>query len=180
MKIYTGTGDEGQTGLLGGERVGKSSPRIDAIGAVDELNAALGLALVHGEDAELFRLQCWLFDLGAELASPPGGKFDVASIGPSHVAWLESRIDTHMEALQPLRAFLLPGGSARAAALHWARVVCRRAERAMLALHEHEPLRDPARTFINRLSDYLFAAARTANAQKGIADVEWHHQEEPC
>lgn len=180
MRIYTRTGDAGQTGLLGGDRISKNSLRIEAIGDVDELNAALGLALVHGDDPDLTRLQCWLFDLGAELAAPPEGKFATAAIEPAHVAWLEAAIDRHMGALPPLRAFVLPGGSPRAAALHWARVVCRRAERAILALHDVEPVREPARAFVNRLSDYLFAAARAANAQAGVTDVEWHRQEEPC
>ena len=177
MNIYTGTGDAGETGLLGGDRVSKGSLRIAAIGDVDELNAAIGLV---GGGPELDRLQCWLFDLGAELAAPPGGKFDKASVGAAHVAWLETAIDRHMAALPPLRAFVLPGGCAAAAALHFARVVCRRAERAILALHEVEPVRENARVFVNRLSDYLFAAARSANAAAGVADVEWRHQEEPC
>ena len=180
MKIYTRTGDDGDTGLLGGDRVAKTSLRIVAIGDVDELNATLGLALAQGAPSELHRLQCWLFDLGAELASPPGGKFDAASIGPAHVAWLEGEIDRLMDALPPLKAFILLGGSPAAAALHLARVVCRRAERAVLDLHAAETVREEARTFVNRLSDYLFAAARAANAAAGVPDVEWHRQEEPC
>ena len=180
MRIYTRTGDAGDTGLRGGARVAKNSLRIEAIGDVDELNATLGLALAQRSDAELHRLQCWLFDLGAELASPPGGKFDDAAIGPAHVAWLEEAIDRQMDALPALRAFVLPGGSPSAAALHLARTVCRRAERAVLALHAEEPVRENARVFVNRLSDYLFAAARRANAEAGVPDVEWRHQEEPC
>lgn len=180
MKIYTRTGDSGTTGLLGGGRIEKNSLRIAAIGEVDELNALLGLAAAQGGGAELHRLQCWLFDLGAELAAPPGGKFDAASIDGAHVAWLETAIDRHMEALPPLRAFVLPGGTAAAATLHVARAVCRRVERSLLALHEVEPVREAARVFVNRLSDYLFAAARSANADTGVADVEWHRQEEPC
>ena len=180
MKIYTRTGDDGDTGLLGGDRITKTSRRIAAIGDVDELNATLGMALAHGAPEELHRLQCWLFDLGAELASPPGGQFDVANIVPAHVAWLEGEIDRHMDALPPLKAFVLPGGSPAAASLHLARVVCRRAERSLLDLHAVEPVRENARTFVNRLSDYLFAIARAANASAGVADVEWHRQEEPC
>lgn len=180
MKIYTKTGDGGSTGLLGGDRIAKNSLRIAAIGDVDELNATLGLALSQGAVPDLHRLQCWLFDLGAELAAPPGGKFDAASIGPAHVVWLEGEIDRLMESLPPLKAFVLPGGKPAAAALHLARVVCRRAERSLLDLHAAEPVRENARTFVNRLSDYLFAAARAANATEGVSDVEWHHQEEPC
>ncbi len=176
MRIYTRAGDDGTTGLLGGDRTLKNSLRIAAIGDVDELNAALGL--VAGNE-ELQRLQCWLFDLGAELASPVDGQFDTPKITDRHVAWLEAAIDRHMDALPPLKAFILPGGSPAGAALHHARTVCRRAERAILALHEAEPVRENARAFINRLSDYLFAAARSANAAAGVPDVEWRHQDEP-
>ena len=179
MRIYTKTGDSGATGLLGGSRVPKSGLRIAAIGDVDELNATLGVAASLGASEELSRLQCWLFDLGAELAAPAGSAFDRETIVVSHVGWLESAIDRHMAALPPLRAFVLPGGSPVAAALHLARTVCRRAERTTLALHEAEPVRENARVFLNRLSDYLFAAARIANAAEGVADVEWHRQEEP-
>ncbi len=178
MRIYTKSGDAGSTGLLGGDRIAKSSLRIAAIGDVDELNAALGLVPGAGDD--LHRLQCWLFDLGAELAAPPGGKFEAPSVGTLHIEWLEAEIDRQMDALPPLRAFILPGGSPAGAALHWARVVCRRAERSILQLHAAEPVREEARAFVNRLSDYLFSAARTANADAGVTDVEWHRQEEPC
>ena len=176
MRIYTRTGDRGETGLIGGSRVAKNSLRIAAIGDVDELNAALGTALAHDAPAELHRVQCWLFDLGAELASPKEAE---AAVGERHVAWLEGEIDRHMGALPPLRAFILPGGSPASAALHAARAVCRRAERSILALHEAEAVAENARAFVNRLSDYLFAAARAANAAAGVTDVEWHHQEEP-
>ncbi len=177
MKIYTRTGDAGTTGLLGGSRAAKTSLRIVAIGDVDELNATLGLA---GGGEELDRLQRWLFDVGAELAAPPGGRFDKPSVEARHVEWLEAAIDRHMAALPPLRAFVLPGGSPAAASLHLARAVCRRAERAILALHDEEPVRENVRVFVNRLSDYLFAAARAANAAAGVPDVEWHPQEDPC
>ena len=182
MRIYTKTGDDGRTGLLGGDRIAKNSLRIAAIGDFDELNAHLGLARAAGPDvdleAELHRLQAWLFDLGAELAAPPGGKFDAASIDEGHIAWLERAIDAHMGALPPLTAFILPGGSPAAAALHVARAVCRRAERALLDLAQTEPVRESARTFVNRLSDYLFAAARKANADARVPDVEWHRHED--
>lgn len=172
MRIYTKTGDAGETGLLGGSRIAKSSLRITAIGEIDELNAALGLAQAQGA-GDLHRLQCWLFDLGSELAAPPGSKFDAPAIGPEPVAWLEAEIDRHMESLPPLKAFILPGGTSAAAALHLARGICRRAERAILALHVEEPVRENLRVFINRLSDYLFAFARSINAASKVADVEW-------
>lgn len=177
MRIYTKTGDAGETGLLGGGRVPKTCLRINALGDVDELNAVLGQV---GSDEETVRLQRWLFDLGAELSAPPGSKFDVATIGDRQIAWLEQAIDRHMSALPALKAFILPGGSPSAAVLHQARAVCRRAERAILALHDEEPVRENVRVFVNRLSDYLFAAARTANAAAGVPDVEWRRQEEPC
>jgi cob(I)alamin adenosyltransferase len=112
--------------------------------------------------------------LGGELAAPPGGKFDAAAIGPEPALWLEEAIDRHMAALPPLKAFILPGGSPAAAALHQARTVCRRAERSVLDLHEFDPVRENVRVFLNRLSDYLFAAARSANAASNVSDVEWH------
>jgi cob(I)alamin adenosyltransferase len=176
VRIYTKGGDAGETGLLGGGRIAKNSLRIRAIGEVDELNAAIGVARGHGAqpDDEFHRIQCWLFDLGGELAAPPESKFDAAAIGPEATAWLEASIDRHMETLPPLRAFILPGGSPAAAALHLARTVCRRAERSVLDLHEVEPVRENVRAFLNRLSDYLFAAARSANAASDVRDVEWH------
>lgn len=176
MRIYTKTGDAGETGLLGGDRISKNSLRITAIGEIDELNAVLGLARAQGAtpDAELDRLQCFLFDFGAELAALPGSKFDSASVGSEEIRWLEEAIDRSMESLPPLKAFILPGGSPGGATLHLARTVCRRAERAILALHDREPVRAEARTFLNRLSDYLFAAARAANALDKVPDVEWH------
>ena len=181
MKIYTKTGDGGETGLLGGARIAKNSLRIAAIGEIDELNASLGLAQSLGapRNAELHRLQCWLFDLGSELAAPQGSKFDNAAIGAEAVAWLEGEIDRAMGELPPLKAFILPGGTPAAAALHVARAVCRRAERAILDLHEVEPLRENLRVFVNRLSDYLFAVARSANAVSNVSDVEWHRYNSP-
>jgi len=175
VKIYTKTGDEGQTGLLGGNRIAKNSLRIAAIGEIDELNAALGLARALSVTKDAYhRLQCWLFDLGSELAAPPGSKFDAAAIGPEAIAWLEEEIDRAMGELPPLKAFILPGGTPEAGALHVARAVCRRAERAILDLHEVEPVRENLRVFANRLSDYLFAIARSANAASSVPDVEWH------
>lgn len=181
MRIYTRTGDDGTTGLLGGGRTAKTSPRMRAIGDVDELNAHLGLARASGRcpfDEELGRLQAWLFDLGAELAAPEGSKFSTQGIEPGHVDWIEAAIDGHMNVLPPLRAFILPGGTPLAATLHVARTVARRAERSVLELAEQEPVRPTATRFLNRISDYLFAAARTANALQGVPDVEWHRNED--
>jgi cob(I)alamin adenosyltransferase len=175
-KIYTRTGDDGTTGLVDGSRVPKHAARMAAIGAVDEANSALGLALVvlDGEAAaDLRRLQNDLFDLGADLATPgedlaPSGM--ALRIVPAQAEWLEARIDALNESLEPLRSFILPGGSEAAARVHVARAAARRAERAMTALAAEEPVNPAALVFVNRLSDYLFVLARTLNPQ---GDVLW-------
>ncbi len=181
MKIYTKTGDAGETGLFGGARIAKHSLRIAAIGEVDELNACLGLARQHSGETELDEslghIQAWLFDLGGELACPPGGKFDLHGIHSRQIDYLETSIDRMTVALPELRNFILPGGSPLAAHLHLARGVCRRAERAMLALDESEPLRSDVKVFVNRLSDWLFTAARTANRLADVQDIAWTRYE---
>ena len=181
-KIYTRTGDDGTTGLVDGTRQPKSSPRMAAIGDVDEANSAVGLAaaaLREGREAEaLFRIQNDLFDLGADLATPAGESEDFAPsdmvlrVVAAQVAWLESAIDDATAQLEPLTSFILPGGSENAARLHLARAIVRRAERAVVALADSEPVNPQALAYINRLSDYLFVAARLANEQ-GRADVKW-------
>ena len=180
MKIYTRTGDAGETGLFGGARTGKDSLRICTLGEIDELNACLGVAAALIEDVamrgELLRIQSFLFDIGSEVASP-GGAY-AAPIGPPEIEALERSIDVMTEALAPLKAFILPGGSPAAAALHLARTVCRRAERSILALHRSEGVGEHVRAFVNRLSDWLFVAARTANKAANVPDVKWHSREE--
>ena len=181
-KIYTRTGDDGTTGLVDGSRRPKSSPRMAAIGDVDEANSAIGLAAAafgEGREAEaLFRIQNDLFDLGADLATPAGESEDFAPsdmvlrVVAAQVAWLESAIDDATAQLEPLTSFILPGGSENAARLHLARAIVRRAERAVVALADSEPVNPQALAYINRLSDYLFVAARLANEQ-GRADVKW-------
>ena len=181
-KIYTRTGDDGTTGLVDGSRQPKSSPRMAAIGDVDEANSAIGLAaavLGEGREAEaLFRIQNDLFDLGADLATPAGEGEDFAPsemvlrVVAGQVAWLESAIDDATAQLEPLTSFILPGGSEAAARLHLSRAIVRRAERAVVALADGEPVNPQALAYINRLSDYLFVAARLANEQ-GRADVKW-------
>ncbi|HVT14109.1 MAG TPA: cob(I)yrinic acid a,c-diamide adenosyltransferase [Fimbriimonadaceae bacterium] len=176
MKIYTRTGDSGTTGLIGGARIAKNSLRMTAIGDVDELNAAIGMARSHGAgslDAELATIQNWLFDLGAELASPTEHARQYKAISEAQTARLEESIDRQTEALEPLREFILPGGSSLGAALHLARCICRRAERSILELNAHEPLDRDSLVFVNRLSDWLFVAARTANRLDGVMDVKW-------
>ena len=183
-KIYTRTGDDGTTGLGDGERRQKFDARVAAYGEVDEANCAIGLARVATRDdprlaaidATLARAQNDLFDLGADLCAPPAqGKADARlRVAPIQVERLERDIDALNADLEPLRSFVLPGGTSAAAALHQARAVCRRAERRIVALAATpgEAVGAPALCYINRLSDYLFVAARTAN-DKGRADVLW-------
>ncbi len=181
MKIYTKTGDAGQTGLIGGARIAKSSQRICAVGDVDELNSSLGLARTHshknplGETLEW--LQSRLFDLGAELASPNEERKNFRFLRDVDIERLERCIDDQTQLLPPLTNFILPGGSAFAANLHHSRSVCRRAERTVLQLHEVEPLRPEALKFLNRLSDWLFVAARTANMAENVQETDWQKSE---
>jgi len=181
LKLYTKTGDDGTTGLYGGNRAPKTAARIRSIGEIDELNAALGVARLHSGghllDPALAKLQNWLFDLGAELACPPGGKFKLEQIGGEHAQFLEFSMDNQTASLPELKEFILPGGSALAAYLHLARCVCRRAERTILELHDVEPVRLEVRVFVNRLSDWLFVSARTANHSQNVHDIAWRHSE---
>jgi cob(I)alamin adenosyltransferase len=178
MKIYTRTGDTGETSLFGGTRVGKDDPRVRAYGEVDELNAHIGLARANAADAEidanLVRLQRDLFALGAQLADPGGTVGDrvtKARLGDDDVARLEQLIDRLEASLPPLRNFILAGGTPCGAALHVARAVCRRAERAMVSL---DPAVDPVLLrYINRLSDLLFVLARAANLRGGTTEDVW-------
>ena len=174
-KIYTRTGDGGSAGLVDGSRVSKSSLRMTAIGEVDEANAAIGVAIAAlggGETAlQLVRIQNEMFDLGADVATP--GEIEGAlRIDPSQVARLEVEIDEMNATLEPLTSFILPSGSAAVSALHLARAVSRRAERAAVALHEQEPLNPHLLAYLNRLSDHLFVAARFVAAREG-GDVLW-------
>jgi cob(I)alamin adenosyltransferase len=179
VKIYTRTGDTGETSLFDGTRVRKSDPRIDACGHVDELNAMLGLARASGADAalgeELEQLQHDLFALGARLADPNAriaGRVRKAALGDEDVRRLEAWIDAAEADLEPLRRFILPGGSPVGAALHVARTLCRRAERHIVGLGDAAV--EPAMlAYVNRLSDLLFVLARLANARAGVPDVEW-------
>ena len=171
MKIYTKTGDRGETSLFGGTRVAKNDPRIEAYGTIDELNSFAGVARASWPsspiDAQLARIQSDLFDIGAHLASPNSTRFTGAD--PSRIGELESAIDAMESELPPLRNFILPGGCAAAAHLHVARTVCRRAERLVVALHDEASI-----VYLNRLSDYLFVAARYANLEHGVDDVAWN------
>ncbi len=181
MKIYTKTGDDGQTGLFGGPRIAKHAPRIEAYGTVDELNAVLGLvrceldgAAIHEPLDELLeRIQCELFDLGGELATPDPARLGTRVLGGKHIEALEAAIDRHEADLEPLKQFILPGGTRVAALLHLARTVCRRAERHVVALAKQEPIANDLIVYLNRLSDLLFVLARWTNQQAGQHDVPW-------
>ena len=180
-KIYTRTGDEGETSLLGGRRVRKDDLRVEAMGAVDEVNAALGVvrmelarsgATIAELDREIGEIQHRLFDLGAELASAESPS-RVGSIGPANVASLESLVDRYDAKLEPLRAFILPGGTPAAAQLHLARCICRRCERRLVHLAATEQVSGEVVRYINRLSDLLFVLARAVNQAAGVPDVIW-------
>jgi cob(I)alamin adenosyltransferase len=176
-KIYTKTGDSGETGLGDGSRVSKTSLRIAAIGAVDEANSAIGVARLDAEgdaDAMLSRIQNDLFDLGADLSAPEDGRKAEGRLRVSgaQVERLEREIDVMNEALSPLTSFVLPGGTALAAHLHLARAIARRAEAAIVALAAKEEINPAALHYANRLSDHLFVMARTAN-DAGMGDVLW-------
>jgi cob(I)alamin adenosyltransferase len=172
-KIYTRTGDDGSSGLVDGSRVNKSGVRMTAIGEVDEANAAIGMAiasLIPGDLTEhLLGIQNDLFDLGADLATP--GEIGLRIVA-SQVERLEQAIDAMNAELEPLQSFILPGGSAAVAALHLARTVVRRAERAAVALNESQPLNPHLLAYLNRLSDLLFVTARYVAAKEG-GDVLW-------
>ena len=178
-RIYTRTGDDGTTGLVDGSRVSKHAARMEAIGAVDETNSAIGLAVAALSASEhavaLTRTQNDLFDLGADLATP-GEEFTpsemVLRIVPAQTEWLEQAIDTLNQHIEPLDSFVLPGGSDTAARAHIARATVRRAERAVTALAAGEPVNPAALAYINRLSDYLFVFARMLN-ENGARDVKW-------
>jgi cob(I)alamin adenosyltransferase len=183
-RIYTRGGDDGTTGLFGGRRLPKNSVRIDCIGAVDECSSAIGLARRALADAgaqgrPLERWLSWtqdmLFNLGAQLASPDGKQPEgMPRIAQSDVASLEASIDTVVELLPPLTQFIHPGGAAGGAHLHFARAVCRRAERRLSELNEREPLPPVAMQFVNRLSDALFVWARYANQIAGEPEHVWN------
>lgn len=177
MKLYTKRGDDGHTDLIGGVRVPKSHLRVGAYGAVDELNATIGLALADcPNDAirvALITIQGRLFDLGADLATPGSNNRTQGRITADHVSYIESQIDQASDQLEPLRSFILPGGTVLAARLHLARTVCRRAERGVVELSEHDQVDPLATVYLNRLADLLFAQARLANAAAGVDDVPW-------
>ncbi len=179
-KIYTKTGDDGTTALFDGLRVQKDDPRVALFGEVDEINACVGLATAQlkteeaGLQENLFDVQRDLFALGARLANPQDKKQkDKADFGEDRIIRLETQIDEMDASLKPMTNFILPGGSAAAAALHLARTVCRRAERTLVTFHHHIPVNEIYLRYLNRLSDYLFVAARYANKLEETDDIPW-------
>ena len=181
-RIYTRTGDDGSTGLGGGQRVPKQSARIEAYGTVDELNSCLGVALASGlceENAALVKqIQNDLFDLGGDLCilEEDKARFKLNGVEAAQVKWLEQSIDRMQKSLKPLENFILPGGTLGAANLHVARCVCRRAERDVLRLAEKEALGAQVVIYLNRLSDVLFVMARFENLRNQITDVLWQQK----
>jgi cob(I)alamin adenosyltransferase len=167
MPLYTRKGDDGTTGLSGGGRTEKDSARMHAVGDVDELNAALGMV----GDENLNPLQSLLFELGADLASPETN--DSPRVGQSDIDHIEEWIDQVEEGNDPLKSFILPGGCEFAARLHYARTVCRRAERSVTTLHRSGDCSIETLTLLNRISDLLFAMARSVNKQAGLGDIPW-------
>lgn len=179
MKIYTKGGDSGQTGLFGGRRVGKDDPRVAAYGDVDELNAVLGLARAQGLEADLAvrvtRVQAELFTLGAELATPNAAENPmVPKVRKEWIDALEREIDGVEAEVTPLRSFILPGGALSAGWLHLARTVCRRAERSAVVLATKEDTGPLAIVYLNRLSDWLFMMARSANHRAKVDEPLWN------
>ena len=185
MKIYTRTGDDGNTGLYGGGRVPKDDLQIEAVGTLDELNALIGVCKPYlekdpSEMAEWFsRIQCWIFELSSEICIPRSNSYYKESVQQSDIEALETSIDVQEGELTPLRNFILPGGSLLAAHLHLARAVCRRSERVLLRLSRQHEIRKDILVFLNRLSDWLFVAARTANRLFQKEDVLWVTRKDP-
>lgn len=178
MKIYTKTGDAGETSLFGGGRVSKHHLRVEAYGTIDEVNSLLGLARAAGPsqqgDLWLEKVQNQLFHLGSDLATPLDAKTDwITRVTEQDIAWLESTIDRMSDALAPLHNFILPGGAQVAAHLHVARAVCRRAERLITALGESEDISEHVIPYVNRLSDWLFTLARYENMKAGESESKW-------
>lgn len=176
MQIYTRTGDQGTTRIIGGKSVHKNSAKVEAYGTVDELNSILGMLAAHGDlwpelQAEIMEIQQYLFDCGNDLATPEDSERYPFRLTSDHVTWLESRIDEYSNIPPAVESFILPGGSSLAALIHFARTVTRRAERCTVTLKQNQTINPASLKFLNRLSDYFFALARLANHRLGKTDV---------
>ena len=179
MKIYTKTGDKGTTSLFNGDRVSKNALRVNCYGTIDEMNSVIGIAITFSPDNDLKQdltaLSHTLFNLGSDLATPlnPPPKYNPPRMNEENIKFLEDLIDKYTEILPKLKSFILPGGTATASFLHQARTVCRRAERLMVELSTTEEIGESTMIFVNRLSDYLFTAARYANYLQNVEDIKW-------
>ena len=179
MKIYTGFGDEGKTRLYGGQIVDKDNLRVEAYGSIDELNSVIGVVVTHLENRglieDLQNIQNNLFELSAELATPAAGnlKTEDPAINNQHIKEIENKIDKLDNQLDPLKNFILPGGSQGASFCHLARTTCRKAERALISLNKVELINPQIIVFVNRLSDFLFVLARFINKKQNIDDLAW-------
>lgn len=183
MKIYTRTGDTGTTSLVDGSRISKTALRVEVYGTIDEINSWVGAARAFSADPLLERclefLQHRFYNCSSNVATPPGQTITPPGIDPADVTWLEQAIDHFEEKTGKLDRFVVPGGSKPASLLHIARTVCRRGERLLVHLAEQEPVDQQVRNFINRSSDFLFAAARYANSAESLTDVFWQQQIPP-
>lgn len=177
MKIYTKTGDQGMTSLYGGKRVSKASLRLEAYGTVDELNSFIGLLGSSVEDEKVLdvlrNIQKILFDIGSQLANDPEKPLKVPEVGEEDILLLEDKMDAMEEKLEPLKTFILPGGSTPVSHAHVCRTICRRAERRVLHLHESEPVDTLIYKYLNRLSDYFFMLSRYLAHQNGEEEIKW-------
>lgn len=177
MKIYTKKGDSGETSLFGGQRVPKNSKRIESYGTVDELNSVLGVVTSFDINEKtrslIIEVQKQLFVLGADLSTPPSGKVRIDRIGEAEIEFLENSIDELEESLEPLKSFILPGGSSGGAQLHVGRTVCRRAERLTVECASEEEISELCVKYLNRLSDFLFVLARFENKKSGQEETKW-------
>lgn len=177
MKIYTKTGDSGETSLFGGQKVSKGSLRIDSYGTVDELNSIIGMALSHPHSSKtnelLNTVQQHLFILGADLATPHSREIRIDRISENEIKFLEQAIDQMEESLPPLKFFILPGGTETGSTLHFARTVCRRAERVSVLCSAEEEISATAIKYLNRLSDFLFVLGRFENHTSGKEETPW-------
>lgn len=176
MQLYTRTGDQGTTRIIGGKSVHKNSAQVEAYGTVDELNSILGMLAAHGDlwpelQTEIMEIQQYLFDCGNDLATPEASERYPFRLTSDHVSWLESRIDEYSDIPPAIESFILPGGSSLAALIHFARTVTRRAERCTVSLQHVQTINPASLKFLNRLSDYFFALARLANHRAGVEDV---------